>query len=173
MSDRIYTFAEPDVRFNPLPAGSNVVGFSPMSVPDGSGRVSHPRDFGSGAHATFFRWRARTVAASSPSATGNTVEMFWATFDETSVGVPLYVDGNLGSGDKLYSLPEERKRNLQYIGAITADVGSSGTPFISSGLTQVFNRYGMLVWFNHFGATLSASSGDHEFVLTPVPSEIE
>jgi len=143
-----------------------------MGLPNGSGQVSHPRDFGTSPHATLFRWRAKTQFDANPS-NGAVVEMYWATFDEASAGVPVSPDGNVPSGDKTYNVSAEQRRNLQFIGSVSVDLASSGVPFVTSGLTQLYSRYGALVWVNNGGAALSAQSGVHEFVLVPVPDEIQ
>jgi hypothetical protein len=142
------------------------------NLPDGSGRVSLPRDLGASPRASLFRWKARTVFQSLP-VQGQTVDYYWSGYDFlTSSGTPLWPDGSFGSGDFIIdgTLPTW---NLQYIGGVSAQVAASGTTFVSGGVVQLFCRYGALVVCNHGGAALSANAGDHEFILTGTPDEIE
>jgi hypothetical protein len=172
MANKIYTATETAVQFK-SGAGAAVVGFSPMSLPNGSGRQSHPRDFGSASHATTFRWRAKTKCDTAPPTVGGAVELYWAGFEETADGgAPVNVDGNLGSGDASVT-DQEHLRNLQYLGAITVDMAATGVAFVAGGVCQLPARYGQVVWWNRTGTALTSASGDHQFDLYPWPTELQ
>lgn len=168
MPRKVYSQSETEISFK-SGTGANIVGFSPMTLPTGSGRISHPRDLGESPRCSLYRWRATTQASGAPT-TGNTVDIYWASFDRVTNGVPQMVDGAMASGDLLFA-PTSSIYNLQWLGSIV--ISASGETYQSSGLCQLYPRYGSVVWINRSNATLTPTSGVHEFTLIPTPDEIQ
>ncbi len=162
----IFTFQGPSGLNSP--AGiAGAVQFTPEGLPNGSGQKSDVYDLGGGPRVNLFEWRAKTVVGGGAPTLGATVEMYLVTSDDGTL-----FDANLASGNLLTSNAEKR-RNLQYLGAIQVDQAATGLPFITSGLTQIYARYACVAWWNLTGQSLSATQGDNLFQLTPVPDQVE
>jgi hypothetical protein len=174
MANKVYTATEQSLYFQSGSGdgaggyinGAYVVGFSPMGLLAGSGRISHPRDFGAGSRSSLFRWSARTRFDGNVTL-GKCVELYWAGWDR-AVDVP----GNFASGDYMFS-EADKKFNCQYLGSITATAVASGTNLIQNGKAVISERYGSLIWVDRAESPLTGASGDHRFVLTPEPDEIQ
>lgn len=160
MPTKIYSAFESQKIFNNTSENS----FSPEGLWDGSGHISYPVYLGNTSRPTKYMWRA---IVNCTGTIGKSVEIFLA-MSETGT-----FDANIPTGN--YSFSEvERKRNLRYIGSILMDNDSdSGVAPINSvgGLVNIFSNYVSVVWFNHSGHDLGPDG--NEFVLTPVPDEIQ
>lgn len=172
MANKIKTDSEPRWLFNAQgPSGASpgiggAVKFTPEGIANGAGWKSDVLDLGPGVRNNLFRWQAQT-RTSGLATLGGTLELYLATSDDNVIW-----DGNVGSGNgSVTSL--DKRRNLQYLGAIQADVAASGTPFVGGSLANIFSRYVSVVAFNLLGATLSATQLDTQVLLTPTPDEIQ
>lgn len=165
MANKVYGQYESAITFK---ASGGTVLFTPTSVANNAGRISDRYDRGGGApfaKPTLYIWRVVTKAGAA-LAVGTALEVYLATSDGTSA------DGNQGTSDAAFSAADKR-RNLQYLGALIADSTSSGEVQIASGLVEIRERYISVVWWNTLGQSLSGTAGDHSFTLTPVPDEIQ
>lgn len=162
MANLIYAKRETAVSFKA--SGGDVV-FTPQNVSNGAGRISAQYDRGSGSKPAVYEWRAKTKAAAGLTA-GTILSIYLSTSDGT------VQDGNLGTSDAGVS-SAAKLNNLQRVGSISADSTSSGEPQYASGFVTIVARYVSVVWFNSFGQALTNTAGDHEFILTPVPDEIQ
>lgn len=161
MPQKLYSRREDAVRFEA--SGGNVV-LTLTSLANGAGRVSAQYDRGVGGAADRFIWRFKTTLAVA-AALGAVLTIYLVTSDGTDA------DGNLGTTDA--ALPAlDRRRNLVPIGSVIADAASTG-PFKASGVVEILERFVQVVVVNEMGQALSASAGDHAFVLTPVPPEVQ
>jgi len=162
MSNKIYGASETPIVFK---SSLGDVTFTPTSVANGAGRISARWDRGAGSKPSLYKWRVHTKAAAA-LAVGTPLEVYLATSDGTDE------DGNLGTADAAFASADKR-RNLQYVGAINADSITNGEVQIASGLVEIRDRYVSVVWWNALGQALSATATDHTFTLTPVPDEIQ
>lgn len=162
MANKIYNAPETPITFKS--SGGTVV-FTPQNVSNGAGRISAQWDRGAGSKPGLYRWRARTKAAAALSV-GTVLEIYAVTSDGTTV------DGNFGTADAAVSASDKR-RNLEPIGSIVADSTTNGEVQQSSGLIEIHERYFSVMWWNALGQALTNTAGDHEFILTPVPPEIQ
>ena len=162
MPNKVYVAPETPIVFKS--SGGDVT-FRPMNVGNGAGRISARWDRGAGAKPGWYKWRAKTKAASALTV-GNQLEIYLATSDGTNA------DGNQSTTDAAFSAGDKR-RNLQPIGTLNADSATNGEPQIGSGVIFIADRYVSVVWWNAFGVALSGTATDHEFSLTPIPDEIQ
>lgn len=162
MPNQVYYAPGTPVTFK---ASGGTVTFTPQNVATSAGRISAQWDRGAGSLPALFRWRAKTKAGAA-LAIGAKLEIYLVSSDGT------IVDGNLGTSDAAFSAADKRI-NLQCIGTINADSTSNGEPQQASGFVEIRERYVSIVWFNMFAQTLTNVAGDHEFILTPVPDEIQ
>jgi len=162
MPNKIYTAPETAITFK---ASGGTVTFTPQNVANGAGRVSTQWDRGSGSKPALYRWRIVTKFGSA-LAVGARLDAYFAFGDGT------YVDGNFGTTDAAVSAID-KLRNLSFVGGIAADSTSSGEVQYASGLCVIQERYVSVVWWNAAGVTLTNTAGDHAFILTPVPDEVQ
>jgi hypothetical protein len=179
MSHKVYTDVEQTLYFvDPAQGtGGSYVSFGAGGILSGSGYRSDVRDLGLWPHATMFRWRAKTSCQLAPTARGS-LQFFWSSFDNpadlaSTTGVAMWMDGNIPSGAGPITNPTECTQNMQYIGSISMEASVSGRLFVSSGLTQLYGRYGQLVVFNNTGTQLNTATDQTGFTLTPSPDEIQ
>lgn len=164
MPNKVLTAPETPITFRP--SGGDVA-FGVTSLGATAGRVSAQHDRGAGAKARRYRWEARTKAGATPTI-GQLIEVYIATAESD----PAKVDGNVGTSDAALSSAEKR-RNLRLIGAIICDVANTTDPFQASGIVEIQARYVQVVWYNPNTWALSGTAADHEFVLIPIPDEIQ
>ena len=173
MAHKVYSHPETPICFKPaanafptgvgIPSGVSVT-FSVDSLPSGQGRISNQYDLGVGPRATLFEWRAKAVLASTSGALGASVEAYICTSNS------VCNDGSLTQADAALT-DAERRRNLQYVGAVVVDTTGVGAGNLqSAGLVEIFGRYISATWWNN--TNLPLSTGNY-FILTPVPDEIQ
>lgn len=164
MANLIYQAPGTTVTFKS--SGGDVT-FTNTSVSNGAGRISAQWDRGAGSKPGLYRWEATTKAAAA-LAVGVTLEIYLATAHVSS----SQIDGNQSTADAAFSATDKR-RNLQWVGAIVADSTTNGEVQNASGTVFITARYVSVVWWNALGQALSGTAGDHVFTLTPYPAEIQ
>lgn len=162
MANKIYLHSETSITFK---SSGGTAAFTPTSVADAAGRLSARHDLGSAARARRYEWRARTKLAAAATV-GRAIEIYLCTSDGT------IADGNQGTSDAAFSAADKR-RNLKFLGVIEIDKNDANEVFHASGLCEIDARYLSVVWWNDSGQALSGTAGDHEFILTPVPDEVQ
>jgi hypothetical protein len=162
MANKIYLAPETTITFK---SSGGTVMFTPTSVADAAGRLSARHDLGSASRSRRYEWRAKTKL-SAAATVGRVIEIYLATSDGT------IADGNQGASDAAFSAGDER-RNLKFIGVIEVDKNDSTRVFHASGVCEIDARYVSVVWWNDTGQSLSGTASDHEFILTPVPDEVQ
>lgn len=182
MTHDVYSAAEQSFTFiNPTCAsGAGYVAFLPQNLPPGSGWQSDPYDFSSSAHATLFRWRAKASCQGLPLQY-DTVDFYWASFDTANdisssgtKNIWFPADGALSSGNQYVTDATDKRRNTQYLGSVTIEnAAASGQIFGTSGLAQLYGRYGALMVFNNTAASLGSGVDAVAFNLTAWPDEIQ
>lgn len=172
MPNKIYSSTETKISFT-TGASAQIVSFEPTNLPNNSGHMSDPRDFGSSSHAANFKWRSKSVLNSAPSNPSGTIEMYWSSFEEISGETPINVDGNLSSGVNSI-VDDDVRHSLHWIGTMhNSGRNQSNNQMNSSGHCFIPARYGSIVWFNYTGVALTGTAADHEFQLYPFPDEVQ
>lgn len=167
MANKIYHATETAVIFA---ESGGTVSFTPKNISSGVGRISAQWDRGSGSKPRRYKWYAKTKAAAALSVTSaKSLEIYLATARD---GANTVVSGNQGTTDAAFASGDKRN-NLQRVGFVLADSTSNGEVQIGSGEVLISDRYISVVWWNNFGQALTNTAGDHEFVLVPIPDEIQ
>ncbi len=162
MANLVYQNAEAAITWL-ASGGTNVLTLT--SVAAGAGRQGALDDFGVGAVAQEYAWRAWVKFATTP-VVGEIIRIYWKTSDGTSP------DNDDGTGDAAVSA-EDKLKNLHFIGSIIVDEASNTPVFVASGYMTIPHRHGAPVFWNATADALSATAGDHGFSITPVPMEIQ
>lgn len=162
MANKVYYAPETAASFK---SSAGDVVFTPQNIASGAGRKSAVWDRGSGSKPARYIWRVKTKCTSA-LAVGGALGVYLAMNEGATV------DGNTASGDGAFSAID-KLRNLKYIGSVIADSTSAGEAQYASGIVTIYARYVQVVWWNALGQSLSNTAGDHEFILTPVPDEIQ
>ena len=161
MPSKLYQEIETAVSFS---SAGDVV-FSAASVAFGAGRKSAQWDTGVTPQARRYAWRCKTKFQATP-VVGETIDFYMATSDGT------IIDGGVTAGDAAFT-DEDALGNLLYIGSVKVDTTGTDTVQTSKTFTM-HSRYGVLVMWNATAAeTLSATNGDHDFIITPIPMETQ
>lgn len=164
MANKIYLQRETEITFK---SSGGSAAFTPTSVANGAGRISAQCDLGAAPKSRLYRWRVKTACAATPTV-GNLIRLYLVCADDATD-----LDGNAGTSDAAYNT-ENLLKNLQHIGNVVIDVAGTGAQKASSlGAFEIASRYISVVWWNASGAALSATAGDHQLVLVPVPDEIQ
>lgn len=140
--------------------------FTPKNISGGAGRVSAQWDRGSGAQPGLYRWFAKTKSGSTYTI-GRAVQIYLGQAKDATD-----IPGRLGTTDAALAATDN-VRNLTYAGQIVADITTSSTALVSSGLVFIYARYVTVVWLNDLGVTLTNTDGDHELILQPLPPETQ
>ena len=139
--------------------------FSAASVAFAAGRKSAQWDRGVSPQSEEYAWRAKTKLQATP-VLGQTIDFYIATSDGT------IIDGTTTAGDAAFTDIDALK-NMLFIGSIVVDTTTTDS-IQSSGMFRMLSRYGVLVMWNATAAeTLSATAGDHSFIVTPVYPEVQ
>ncbi len=161
MPNKIYQEIETAVAFN----SAGDVAFSAASVAFGAGRKSAQWDTGATPQSDRYAWRAKTKLQATP-VVGETIDFYIATSDGT------IIDGTTTAGDAAFT-DENALKNMLYIGSLIVDTTTTDS-IQGSGTFTMHSRYGVLVMWNATAAeTLSATAGDHDFIITPIPMELQ
>ena len=161
MANAIYQQIGTAVSF----ASAGDVAFSAASVAFQAGRKSAQWDRGASPQSEEYSWRAKCKLQATPIV-GETIDFYMATSDAT------IIDGTTTASDAAFT-DENALPNMLYLGSLVVD--TTGTDSIqASGVFRMTERYGVLVMWNNTAAeTLSATAGDHDFIVKPVYLEVQ
>lgn len=156
MANEVYQLIGTAVSFS----SAGDVAFSAASVAFGAGRKSAQWDTGVTPQPAEYSWRAKTKLQATP-VVGETIDFYMATSDGT------IIDGTTTAADAAFT-DEDALKNMLYLGSLVVD--TTGTDSIqASGTFRMHERYGVLVMWNATAAeTLSATAGDHDFIVKPL-----
>lgn len=159
MANEVYQLIGTEVSF----ASAGDVVFSAASVAFQAGRKSAQWDTGATPQPREYAWRCKTKLQATP-VVGETIDFYMATSDGT------IIDGTTTAGDAAFT-DENALKNMLYIGSVVVDTTTTDS-IQASGVFSMHARYGVLVMWNNTAAeTLSATAGDHDFIITPIPSQ--
>lgn len=151
--------------------GDAVITFT--SVANGAGRLGGQLDLGdllvanTAARATFYRWYVKTKCQATGLAIGNTLDLYFAHWNNDASGAASDPDGGVGSADAAFATAA-LLNNLTPAGSIIVDSTAGSTVLAKSGFIWLPYRYVSPVLWNASGATASATATDTEIWLTPV-----
>lgn len=162
MANKVYIAPETAITFKET---GGTEPFTPKNITGPNGRISDQYDLGSGSHAYLFEWRMKTKFTATQTGGTSLIEVYLATSDGT------IIDGNLSTTDA--SLTDvDNLLNLHYLDTLVSDEATGTPTFNKSGRCEILARYVSIVWWILTGSTTN-TAGDHEFILTPVPPELQ
>lgn len=140
------------------------VAFSMEAVANNAGRVSAQYDLGASARPDMYEWRCNCKWQATPTK-GGALRLYLAQGDGTDV------DGDVGTSDAALG-SEDQVVNLHDIGNVIVETANT-TKMVASGVCVITSRYVSVVGLNKGGATLNATDSEFDFVLTPIPDQIQ
>lgn len=165
MPNKVYQLPETAISWL-ASGGDNVLTLTSLGA--GAGRQGALDDFGTAARATDYLWRFYCKFATTP-VVGEVILIYWKTSDGT------HPDNDDGTGDAAVSA-EDKLSNLKLLGQMIVDEASATPEFVASGFLPrelCAHRYGAPVIWNDTADALSSTAGDHGFIITPIPLEIQ
>lgn len=151
--------------------GDGVLTFT--SVANAAGRLGDRVDLGdllvanTAARATLFRWYVTTKMQATGLTLNNTIDLYFARWNDDTSGAAAQPDGNVGASDAAFATAALLV-NLMYVGSVIVDSTAGSTLLQRSGLIYLPYRYVSPVLWNASGATASATATDTQIWLTPV-----
>ena len=162
MANKQYINPETAIELNGT-AGADVA-FSMEGVANNAGRVSAQKDLGASARAEVYEWRCNVQWQATPTK-GNALELYIAQGDGTNV------DGDVGTSDAALG-SEDQLVNLHRIGSVVVETANT-TKMVASGVCRITSRYVSAVGFNRGGSSINATDSNFNFVLIPIPPELQ
>lgn len=138
------------------------------STADQALAVSAQYDRGAGALPGLYRWRIKTQINASGTI-GRQVRIYLIQAKDATD-----IPGRVGTTDTEITSAADRVRNLgSPIGAAVADVTTSATDFIATGVAFIYERFVSVGIFNDMGVALHATEGNHYFEFQELPPEAQ
>lgn len=145
-------------------SGGTVV-FTPKNIANNVGRMSASIDLG----ATFagrYAVELQSKLQVAPTA-GLGIEAYWATSKDNSIW-----PGKVTGSDGAYpATVDDNKKQLTLLGSLICH-NTTDAQIKTLGLRPL-GRYGVIVWINKTGQTLTNVAADHIVTLTPIIDEIQ
>lgn len=163
MANKIYVIPETVIEFNGE-AGADVA-ISMEGLTDGNGRISVQHDLGATAHSGMYAWVCFTQWQATPTK-NETLDLYLAEAGNTTD-----IAGDVGTADIALPLLDQLS-NLRHIGEVNVETAAT-TKMVSSGIVEIRHRYISLVVVNNGGATLHGTDANSNFLLYPVPDEVQ
>lgn len=130
-------------------------------------RVGARRDFGTGSVAGWFHWRFKIDGFDTAPVVNERVEIYLAGSDGT------IEDGDVGTADAAGATTD--LPNLWHIGGVTVQTTSATKTLHASSKEPIYiaSRYVSPVVHNNTADALETTAADHQFILIPVPPEVQ
>jgi len=139
------------------------------SLAAAAGRVGSAWDRGAASRPEVYEWRLKIDGFDTAPVVGETVDVYIAESDGTltdgPVGFSDTADSALASVDLL--------KNLRFIGQAVVHSTTAGDDLVASGRIALSSRHVIPVIHNNTADALLGSSDAHQFILTPIPPEIQ
>lgn len=145
-------------------SGGNVV-FTPKGLTNNNARMSASIDLGA-KFAPRYAVELQSKLGSAPTA-GLTIEVYWATSKDDSV----WPGKTTGSDGAYPATIDDNKKQLQALLPLVCH-NTTDAQIQVRGLRPL-GRYGVIVWVNKTGQTLTNVAADHIVTLTPIIDEIQ
>ncbi len=148
-----------------IKASGGTVVFTPQNIANNAARMSASIDLGA-LFAPVYAVEIQSKLQSAPDA-GLTIEVYWATSKDNSVW-----PGKVTGSDGAYPATiDDNKKQLQALLPLVCH-NTTGAQIQVRGLRPL-GRYGVIVWVNKTGQTLTNVAADHIVTLTPIIDEIQ
>jgi len=131
----------------------------------GGVRVGARGDLGAAARSEWYEWRMLIDGFDTAPVVGENVDIYIATSDGT------VEDGEVGTADAdgaTTDLP-----NLTFLRSATVQTTTAGNNLQVSGIVRIVARYVSPVIHNNTADKLLSTADAHQFLLTPVPPEVQ
>jgi len=128
-------------------------------------RVGAQHDLGSGSRSEWYEWRAVIDGFDSAPVPGEHVDFYIATSDGT-----LH-DGDIGTADAAGAVDD--LPNFKRLGIVTVQTVTEADELVASGIVRIVARYVSPVVHNNTVDDLLSTADVHQFILTPIPPEIQ
>lgn len=145
-------------------SGGDVV-FTPKNIGDNAARMSASIDLGA-AFARRYHVLLESKLQVAPVA-GKVIEVFWASSPDNSKW-----PGKVTGSDGAYPATiDENKVQLTWLGTLKCHNTTDAQ--VDTCQLAPLSRYGVIVWVNKTGQTLTNTAGDHIVTLTPTKDQIQ
>lgn len=164
MANKIYKIDETSITWTDT-TGDLAMTLNNLAA--GAGRQGAQKDLGAGttARAFWYHWRC-IVQQDTAGVVGEQIRVYLKTGNGT------YYDNDDGTGDIAVSA-EDKLRNLRLIGVLTVDEAAADVNISRNDLLYLPERYVMPVIWNASADNLQATNNINQFILTPMPFEIQ
>lgn len=151
-------------------SGGNVT-FTPKNIANGAGRISARADLGAFPRPTRYRWYAENQCQATTPVVGYLIRYYLVFWDDDTT--PGRGWGDTGTTDAAFNT-ENDLRNIRYIGSLVVDTAAADVIF-SGGGEDIYipYRYVSVVVWNASGASLTNDDTEHQFILTPVYTDVQ
>lgn len=139
--------------------------FTPTSLGTVAGRQGAYYDLGTAARPRRFSWRA-WLKPGATRVVGEIVEIYLLAGDGT------HYDNDDGTGDIAVSARDKLRNAGPPIGTVEIDENAA-VDMGASGIVEIGARYVAPVFWNATANTLSGTTTDYGFALTPIEDEVE
>lgn len=164
MANKVYKVDETAVVWNDTTTATTL-GLNNLAA--GAGRQGDQLDLGAPgtARAYKFHWWFRCRFATTP-VVNEAVEIYLKYSDGTRIANDDgTTDAAVSSIDKL--------KNLDHLGVCVVDEAATGVDMVAEGIVEIYARYVQPVIWNATADNLVATNDLNDFVLTPVPDELQ
>ena len=128
-------------------------------------RVGDRHDFGATARSEWFEWRVLIDGFTAAPVVAEAVDFYISTSDGT------IEDGEVGTVDAAGATTD--LPNLHYIGSAVVQTTTAGDNLQTGGIVRIVSRYASPVVHNNTANVLQSAADNHNFILTPIPPEIQ
>lgn len=171
MANAIYKNPETTLWFVPASAAqAEDAAFEVHNLASGAGRQSSQHDFGVGATAGWYEWRAFVQFATTP-VLAETVDIYLKTAG-SSASATAHPDNDDGTSEGAVSA-EDKVNNLHLLGCIVVDEATADVEMVASGYVFIAARAVQVVFWNSTADGLTNDVDENGFMLTPVPMEVQ
>lgn len=145
--------------------GGGDVLFTPQNLADNAGRMSASVDLGA-KFAKQYDVTLESKLQAAPTA-GEVIEVYWGASPDNA----KWRGKTTGSDATYPATVDHNKKQLELIGVITCHNTTDAQ--VDGCSLRPLTRYGVIVWVNKSGQTLTNTAGDHIVTLTPAIDEIQ
>jgi hypothetical protein len=171
MANLIYKNPETTIWFVPATAAqAEDAAFECHNLASGAGRQSAQYDFGVGATASLYEWRAFVQFATAPVV--DEVVNIYLKRAGTSASATAHPDNDDGTSEGAVSA-EDKTKNLLFLGSIVVDEAAANVEMSASDYVYIAARAVQVVFWNATADALSNDVDENGFYLTPIPDEVQ
>jgi hypothetical protein len=171
VANLIYKNSETTLWFVPATAAqAEDAAFEVHNLAAAAGRQSAQYDFGVGAVAGLYEWRAFVQFGAVP-VLKEVVNIYLKTAG-SSASATAHPDNDDGTGEAAVSAIN-KVDNLLYLGSIIVDEAAQDIEMVASGYVYIAARAVQVVFWNATADILTNDVDENGFMLTPIPDEVQ